>query len=136
MTRCAERAAAGRPDGGTRWPALLIVEDEALLASHIQQLLEAFGFAVIAVASSGHEALLLAGAARPDLALIDLTLAGSMDGAETAHELRRRFGVPAIFLGTAGPAPPSDALGQVEKPLRPSQLFNAVQQALARLRRG
>lgn len=142
MRRCAERGAGcpQSPDGAARRAvSLLIVEDETLLATHIQQLLEAAGFAVAGIASSGAEALLLAGAARCDLVLVDLALAGPLDGRQTALQLGRRFGLPALFLGPAGkataPAGDAGALGYVEKPLRPSQLFNALQQALAQLGR-
>jgi DNA-binding NarL/FixJ family response regulator len=124
-----------RADRPRRPAVLLIVEDDTLLASHVQQLLEASGFAVAAIASSGEEALLLAGAARADLALVELGLEGKVDGVETARALDRRFGLKTLFLATAREALPADAFGPVEKPLRPSQLFNALQQALAKLGR-
>jgi DNA-binding NarL/FixJ family response regulator len=116
-------------------PVLLIVEDDTLLASQVQHLLEASGFAVAAIASSGEEALLLAGAARADLALIDFAIEGKVGGAETARALDRSFGLKTLFLAAARDALPADAFGTVEKPLRPSQLFNALQQALAKLGR-
>jgi DNA-binding NarL/FixJ family response regulator len=118
-----------------RPPVLLIIEDDTLLASQVQQLLETSGFAVAAIASSGEEALLLAGAARADLALIDLAIEGTVGGVETARALDRSFGLKTLFLADARDALPADAFGPVEKPLRPSQLFNALQQALAKLGR-
>jgi DNA-binding response OmpR family regulator len=123
-------------DRPKRPPALLVVEDDTLLASHVQQLVEAAGFAVAAIASSGEEAQLLAGAVRADLALIDLELEGKLDGIETARALDRSFGLKTVFLAGPGDTLPVDAVGPVEKPLRPSQLFNALQQALARWERG
>ncbi len=119
-------------------PAILIVEDEALIASYIQEVLEESGFAIVGVASSGIEALTLAAESLPDLALVDIKLAGPMDGIEVVRELRRRFNVPSIFLsGVADPAVMErarqvPALGFLEKPFRPSQVFNALQRALAR----
>ena len=78
----------------------------------------------------------------PDLALVDIKLAGPMDGIEVAQLLRRRFNVPSIFLsGVADPAmmragaQGAAPLGFLEKPFRPSQVFNALQRALARSRR-
>jgi CheY-like chemotaxis protein len=117
--------------------SILIVEDEALIATYIREVLEESGFMVAGVASSGIEALTLAAQDRPDLALVDIKLTGPMDGIEVAQLLRARFGVPSIFLtGLADPATFERAreaapLGFLEKPFRPSQVFNALQRALA-----
>jgi two-component system, response regulator PdtaR len=122
-----------------RASSILIVEDEALIASYIREVLEESGFTIVGVASSGIEALTLAAEVRPDLALVDIKLAGPMDGIEVVQEMRRRFNVPAIFLsGVADPAVmdrarKTPALGFLEKPFRPSQVFNALQRALSQM---
>jgi len=122
-----------------RTPAILIVEDEALIASYIQEVLEESGFVIAGVASSGPEAMSLAGASRPDLALVDIKLAGPMDGIEVAQLMRSRFDVQSIFLsGICDPetmerAKNAGPLGFLEKPFRPSQVFNALQRALSEL---
>jgi CheY-like chemotaxis protein len=119
-------------------PRILIVEDEVLVASYIEDVLAESGFGIAGVASSGVEALTVASQARPDLALVDIKLAGPMDGIEVALLLRSRFGVPSIFLsGMSDPevmqrARDAAPLGFLEKPFRPSQVFNALQRALAR----
>jgi CheY-like chemotaxis protein len=123
-------------------PSILIVEDEALIASYIQDVLEESGFIVAGIASSGIEALTVAGQNPPDLALVDIKLAGPMDGIEVALLMRARFGVPSIFLtGVGDPATMQRArealpLGFLEKPFRPSQVFNALQRALSRTASG
>jgi CheY-like chemotaxis protein len=125
-------------DSNPARPSILIVEDEALIASYIREVLEESGFAIVGVASSGIEALTLAADALPDLALVDIKIAGPMDGIEVVQELRRRFNIASIFLsGVADPAVmerarKAPALGFLEKPFRPSQVFNALQRALAR----
>lgn len=130
---------AASADGGQRTASILIVEDEALVASYIQEVLEESGFTIAGVASSGPEAISLASASPPDLALVDIKLAGPMDGIEVAQLMRSRFNVQSIFLSgvcdpetmaRAGSAAP---LGFLEKPFRPSQVFNALQRALAEL---
>src|SRR5919202_5180273 len=86
-------------EGGAGRPvSILIVEDEALIASYIQNVLEESGFMISGVASSGPEAISLASEATPDLALVDIKLAGPMDGIEVAQLLQERFGVRSIFL--------------------------------------
>ena len=117
-------------------PAILIVEDEALIAANIEEVLAESGFRVAGVAASALEALSLADEHRPELALVDIRLTGSEDGIELACLLRERFGVPSIFLSgfidaeTAARAERARPLGFLHKPFRPSQVFNAIERAL------
>jgi CheY-like chemotaxis protein len=120
--------------------SLLIVEDEALIASYIQEVLQESGFVIAGVASSGPEAIsLVTSSGPPDLALVDIKLAGPMDGIEVAQLLRGRFGIQSIFLsGICDPDTMERAqrikpLGFLGKPFRPSQVFNALQRAVAEL---
>lgn len=122
--------------------SILIVEDEALIASYIREVLEESRFIVAGSASTGVEALSLAAETHPDLALVDIKLTGPMDGIDVATIMRARFNVPSIFLsGTVDPATMERArhanpLGFLEKPFRPSQVFNALQRAFERLPTG
>jgi CheY-like chemotaxis protein len=124
-----------------RQASILIVEDEALIASYIQEVLEESGFTIMGVASTGPEAMSLVSASPPDLALVDIKLAGPMDGIEVAQLMRSRFNVNSIFLtavsdpDTMERAKSATPLGFLEKPFRPSQVFNALQRALAELDR-
>ena len=90
--------------------SILIVEDEALVASYIEEVLAESGFRVAGVAASGPEALSLAEETQPRLALVDIRLTGPIDGIELACVLRQKFGIPAIFLSglptTRRPAAP------------------------------
>lgn len=125
-----------REGNAARRASILIVEDDALIASSIQEVLEELGFSVAGIASSGTEALSLASHEPTDLALVDIRLAGPMDGVDLAGELRRRFNVRSIFLSgaftaeTMARARRVDPLGFLQKPFRPSQVFNALQLAL------
>ena len=116
--------------------SVLIVEDEALVASYIEEVLAESGFCVAAVAASGPEALSLAAESRPSVALVDIRLTGPIDGIELACQLRRRFAVPAIFLtglidaDTTERARAAEPLGFLPKPFLPSQVFNVLQRAL------
>jgi CheY-like chemotaxis protein len=121
--------------GTKRRSGILVVEDEALLASSIKDILEESGFSV-AVASSGPEALSLAFVDPPDLALVDIRLAGPMNGIEVAARLREQLGVPPIFLsGATDPhilerAKLAQPAGFLRKPFCPSQVFNAIERVL------
>ncbi|MGE5270724.1 MAG: response regulator [Thiohalocapsa sp.] len=126
------------PHNTSKSASILIVEDEALVASYIEEVLAGSGFAVAGVAASGAEALSLAAEHRPALALVDIRLSGPIDGIELACQLRERFQVPAIFLSglvdsrTAERARAAQPLGFLGKPFLPSQVFNAIERALSR----
>ena len=123
-------ADAGKP------ASILIVEDEALVAAYIKEVLSESGFRVAGVAASGPEALALAADNRPRLALVDIRLTGPIDGIELACQLRQNFAVPAIFLSglvdteIAERARIAQPLGFLRKPFLPSQVFNAIERAL------
>ena len=77
---------------------LLIVEDEPVVALDLQQEVEQLGCEVVGLAESAEEALVAAEICRPELALMDVRIAGSMDGIQTARLLRAAYNVPVIFL--------------------------------------
>ncbi|MGB7787147.1 response regulator [Methanoregula sp.] len=78
---------------------ILVMEDEGLIAIHLIQILEKAGYRVIGQAYSGEMVLrLLEKSPEPDLILMDIKLAGVLDGIETAWKIRQRFSVPLIFV--------------------------------------
>jgi DNA-binding response OmpR family regulator len=115
---------------------LLIVEDDVLLASALQELLSDSGFEVVGTAGSAAAALSLAKDQNPRLALIDICLVGPIDGIELACRLRDEYRIPTIFLsGLADPeararALIAEPLGFLRKPYRASRVYNAIEQAL------
>jgi DNA-binding NarL/FixJ family response regulator len=115
---------------------LLIVEDDVLLASAVQELLRDSGFEVVGTAGSAAAAVSLAKDQNPQLALIDICLVGPIDGIELACRLRDEYRIPTIFLsGLTDPevrerALIADPLGFIRKPYRASQVYNAIEQAL------
>src|SRR6266850_4353264 len=126
-----------RPTDRSKPISILIVEDEALIASYIEEVLGESGFHVAGIAASGPEALSLAAENQPLLALVDIRLTGPIDGIELACLLRQKFALPAIFLSgmaddeTTRRAQLAEPLGFLRKPFRPSQVFNAIEQALS-----
>jgi PAS domain S-box-containing protein len=77
---------------------ILIVEDEPIVALDLHQEIVQMGCEVLGVAESADEALVAASVSRPDLALMDIRIVGSMDGIQTAQLLRNMYGVPSVFL--------------------------------------
>ena len=76
----------------------MVVEDDDLIGQLLQVSLRRLGYEVLAVLTTGEEALARAGVLRPDLVLMDISLAGKLDGIETARALRAQSQAPIIFL--------------------------------------
>jgi PAS domain S-box-containing protein len=78
---------------------VMIVEDEVLIAADIAGRLESMGYTVVANVTTGEKALAQAELTRPDLVLMDIVLAGAMDGIQASEAIRDRLGdIPMIFL--------------------------------------
>ena len=72
-------------------PRVLVVEDNPVVAAMIRHYLDKSEYVVAGMVTSGEEAIVMAGECRPDLALMDVELAGPMDGIEAADFIWRRF---------------------------------------------
>ena len=77
---------------------ILIVEDETLIAADLKVRVEKLGYAVCGVARTGENALKLVEATAPDMVLIDIVLAGDLDGIESARQIRNKWRTPVIFV--------------------------------------
>jgi two-component system response regulator MprA len=77
-------------------PLVLVVDDDRKLVSLLERGLRYEGFDV-ACAYSGDEAVAAAGAATPDLVLLDIGMPGR-DGMDVLTALRRRSDVPVVML--------------------------------------
>lgn len=77
---------------------ILVVEDEIITADDIRESLQDMGYTVLAVVSSGEEAIIKVEEDAPDLILMDIMLSGEMDGIETAKQILLRFNIPVVYL--------------------------------------
>jgi CheY-like chemotaxis protein len=132
-----DRPSAGRAVD-TRAP-ILVVEDDFLVAMQIEAALTEAGFTLSGTAASGEEALAMVAAVRPALVLMDIRLAGAMDGVDAALMLFRDYGIRCIFA-TAHHDPevrrraaPAEPLGWLQKPYTMPALLEAVRHGLADL---
>lgn len=117
---------------------ILIVEDENIVAWHIQEALESLEHIVVGIAASGEAAIQLAAELQPELTLMDIQLAGKMDGIATAEEIYTRFSIPVIYLTahadhcTLQRATKTNLFGYLLKPFQELELHTAIQVALQR----
>ncbi len=77
---------------------ILIVEDETIIALDIEQQLRQLGYDPVGCTGYGEAAISLTGELKPDLVLMDVQLAGPMNGIVAAQAIRTQLGVPVIFL--------------------------------------
>ncbi len=76
---------------------ILIVEDEVLIAQCLKMDLELMGFDVCDSVASGEEAIIKAKENNPDVILMDINLAGELDGIEAATEIVKYKNIPIMF---------------------------------------
>jgi two-component system, response regulator PdtaR len=130
----ASRIHARRPD------RILVIEDDLLIATQIEITLTEAGFEVVGVAPTGEEALELAAKEPPDLAVVDISLAGDRDGVDTALELFRAHGVRCIFATAYSDeearqrAAPATPFGWLQKPYTMASLTDMVTKAADEVR--
>jgi two-component system, response regulator PdtaR len=116
---------------------VLIVEDEALIALHLEQLVIEAGHRVIGIAFDPEEAQAIARTERPDFAFVDMRLRGGTSGLEIARHLREEYDVPSILVSgnldsshieaAAGLEP----VAMIGKPFMPVTIAGAIDMALA-----
>ena len=119
---------------------VLVVEDEGLIALHMTEMLEKAGYRVAGPAFSGEMVLRELGkSSLPDLILMDIALAGKLDGIETARQIRQQFpAIPLIFVTAYSPERTLDRMrdispeGVLIKPFRDTDLLALVKKAVAR----
>ncbi|MGA2738184.1 MAG: response regulator [Bryobacteraceae bacterium] len=117
---------------------ILIVEDEGIIATDIQDRLERLGYKAPVVARCGEEALRFARSRRFDLVLMDIRLKGKMDGIATAQILKAELEMPVVYITahadeeTIDRAAATEPLGYILKPIRDSELHSAVRISIHR----
>ncbi len=115
---------------------ILVVEDEAVTAIDIQNTLQKLGYDVPATVASGEEAIVKAKEEKPDLILMDIMLAGQMDGIEAAKQIRSRFNIPVVYLTAHSDdeilkrAKITEPFGYIVKPFGDRCLKTTVEMAL------
>ncbi len=77
---------------------VLIVEDEAVLALAYKKGLEKRGFEVMGIFSSGEDAVEVLERVHPNVILMDIKLAGIMDGIEAAGVIKAKYGIQCLII--------------------------------------
>ncbi|MGR8934718.1 MAG: PAS domain S-box protein [Gammaproteobacteria bacterium] len=114
---------------------LLIADDDHAAARELQNCLDQLGYAVTAVAKSGEEALRIATETHPDLAVIDIRLAGDIDAVTLAQAVRSRLHLPVIYTTACADtemlrhARTAEPFGYLLKPFDIREIRNIIEAA-------
>ena len=117
---------------------ILIVENDAVTALDLEGLLTEADYFVTGIAASAKEALEMAEQSPPDLVLLDIEIAGGLDGIELARRLREDFSLEHVYLtGHIEPAiyiraNHTGPLGYIVKPFQDAELLVGIAIALCR----
>jgi len=79
-------------------PKVMIVEDEAITAKCLKMDLEELGVTVLNPVAKGEDAVKIAIQEKPNLILMDIRLAGGMDGVGAAEDIIRQMYIPIVFM--------------------------------------
>ena len=115
---------------------IVIVEDDPIVSTDLENLVRGFGYDVVAVVPSGEEAIGIVEDQRPDLVMMDITLEGELDGVDTATIIGERFRIPVVYLtahsdkATLERAKLTKPYGYVLKPFQEIEIQIALQMAL------
>ncbi|GEM_PF-1936195 len=78
---------------------ILIVEDDQPVAKEMAHTLEKMGYDVVAILATGEEVLERSTKLpHPDMVIMDVSLAGSMDGIQAGKYVESRLGIPVIYI--------------------------------------
>jgi AmiR/NasT family two-component response regulator len=116
---------------------ILIAEDETIIRLDLRNLLEEAGHEVCAEARDGVEAVELAGAEHPELAILDVKMP-RLDGIDAARRILEDRPIPIVMLTAYGQdelvarAVEAGVFGYLVKPFRENDLLPAIATARAR----
>ncbi len=116
--------------------SILIVEDEGIVAEDLANKVRQLGYGVAGITATGEEAVELARKQRPALVLMDIRLAGAIDGITAAQMIHHECHLPVLFLtahsdaDTVERARQAEAFGYILKPFNERELHIQIEMAL------
>ena len=121
---------------------ILVVEDEAIVSRDIQMQLSELGYSLAGQTTRGEDAVLMASELHPDLVIMDIQLAGAMDGIAAAQAIgtNSNHTVPIVFLTaydadeTLERAKLTEPFGYILKPFTDRDLRTVLEMALYKFR--
>lgn len=117
-----------------RHSRLILAEDEFVIALDLEAILSELGYEVVGLATSAPALICLAETHAPDLALVDVRLAGGTSGLHAVRQLADRHRLPSIVISghiEREAVERAGAVGLLSKPVQPALLDRLVAAACA-----
>ena len=117
---------------------ILLAEDDGLLAVNIKARLEILDYSLVEIVTSREEVIKNTLETKPDLVLMDIGLAGEIDGIEAARQILRQLFIPIVYLTaysgdeTISRAKVTEPYGYITKPFDITNLATSIE--LAKMR--
>lgn len=111
---------------------VLIVEDELLIANHIENCLQENDFTSAGIAVSYEKALEILAKKNVDIVLLDINIFGKKTGIDIAEEINKTYKIPFIYLTSYSDKKTIDELkktypkGYLSKPINEIDLITTV----------
>ena len=119
---------------------IIIVEDEIIVSTDLAGILKNLGYTILAAVDSGEELIKIIENKKPDIVLMDIILAGRMDGIEAAEAIRKSLDIPIIYITahadekTIERSKETDPAGYILKPFNPNELYFMIETAVYKYR--
>ena len=116
---------------------ILIVEDDPMIAESLQDILELLNHEVVGIADNAESAIKFCNEHDPELALLDIQIAGDIDGIDLAELLTDQFDFPIIFStafadeNTLARAKKRRSFGYLVKPYGAKDVNAAIEVAMS-----
>jgi CheY-like chemotaxis protein len=116
---------------------IIIVEDEFITALTLARQLRRLGYQVVALASSGPQAIEYALSHHLQVVLMDIQLQGTMNGIEAARHIQASAPIPVVYMSANADATSGEriqaaqAAGFVPKPIHYPTLHALLQRVLS-----
>lgn len=115
---------------------IIIVEDDEITALNLKLSLQKHGYDIIAMCDNALDAKNQLKILKPNIIIIDISLEESNDGIELAKIIRKKYGIPFIYLTShsdddiISKAIKTEPYGYIVKPFDPSSLHATIQMAI------
>lgn len=120
--------------------SIFIVEDEAIVSKDLSATLVSLGYSVAGTAKNSETAIKKITETKPDLVLMDIHIAGDIDGIETAGKIHTLLNIPVVYLTAYADnqvlarAKVTEPYGYIIKPFEERGLQSTIEMALYKFR--
>lgn len=118
---------------------IIAVEDEPIFANAIKRIVEELGHELVGITDNAEEMMRFFISLKPDLALMDIHIKGSMNGIEVAKKMTgSAFAIPIIFITSYADkhifeaAKEANPYAYIIKPINPQLLQHTIELAFSR----